>query len=80
MFKDKLLMGLFSRIINLLDESEDIYFRERPYLLDPDIKPETIEIEDRLQNDLDFDKTVKAFSRQVDKYSPKGEDLTNLLR
>lgn len=59
--KTKLLLGLIDHLIALLDESEQIFYDERPYLRDRSIPFKiTSQPERTKQNELEQAKTFKA--------------------
>ena len=61
----KLFHGLTRQLIKLLDESNELFFEERPYLLDESLPKETTIDERREQNDLEIQKTVQILNKEM---------------
>lgn len=61
----KLFHGLSKQLIKLLDESNELFFEERPYLLDESLPKETTIDERREQNDLEIQKTVQILNKEM---------------
>lgn len=61
----KLLLGLLDRFCELADESENLFFEERPFLEEPVEHPEMTLTLGRIQNNLEMEKILKALSFQL---------------
>ena len=72
MRKTKKILGLLKQLDKLLEESADIFFEERPFLLDRslDLKIDPQD-EKREENELKIQKTVSVISREIPKEETK---------
>lgn len=61
MRKIKQILGLIKQLDKLLEESEDIFFEERPFLFDRNLEPKIMfQDEKREENELKIKKIVEA--------------------
>jgi hypothetical protein len=61
---NKLLTGLYKRLDNLLDNSTELFFAERPFLYE-DVAPEIKPIPATLQNNMEIEKVLKAIKFEL---------------
>lgn len=61
----KLILGIIKRLIYLLEESEELFFYERPYLIRKGEKAPKDAYEKTRQNDLEITQVKTALSKAV---------------
>ena len=74
MRKIKQILGLIRQLDKLLEESEDIFFEERPFLLDRNLDPKIMfQDEKREENELKIKKIVEAVGTINEEVKPPEE-------
>lgn len=73
----KLIYGLTKKLIKLLDENEEIFYEEHPFLLGGELA--IIESDKRYQNDIEIQKTVDTLLEELEKDIPEKTYLQGTL-
>lgn len=73
----KLIYGLTKKLIKLLDENEEIFYEEHPFLLGGELA--IIKSDKRYQNNIEIQKTVDTLLEELEKNIPKKTYLQGTL-
>lgn len=66
MRKTKVFLSKIANLILLINESEDIFFEERPFLENTTLEPQIIpQDERRYENELKIQKTIEAIDSEL---------------
>jgi len=67
---NKLITGLHNRLMGLIDEGNEIFMRERPFLQDGG-EPRIESLEEATQNQMEIEMTVKALRAEIKRTLPE---------